>query len=65
MAKITHGQGRFVCITVVEPNARTADGASWILYLNSPPAGDYDFQDLHTVTTDLLLLQQMEQHYIL
>ena len=53
---------------VVEPNARTADGASWILYLNSLPAGDYDFAGLAygdnrfiAVTTDGTTLYSLDK----
>ena len=52
----------------MEINARTADGARWILYLNSSSAGDYDFPGLAygdnrfiAVTTDGTTLYSLDK----
>jgi hypothetical protein len=45
--KIQYGRGRFVAISGSgNQSARTTNGTSWTLYLNSLPAGDYDFAGL-------------------
>ena len=45
--KIEYGQGAFVVISGSgNQSARTTNATSWTLYLNSLPAGDYDFAAL-------------------